>query len=213
MINVRLDRHSLPHIRLGLAVFRIEGFFLSRQFLAGFFHIRHLWQLCTVQKLIHSGSGRPVSGKLRLMLRQILFTVPGRLITVKHRPGFCVVYCSRHEPGGLFQRRLRLPQFLGQRMKTLYCLFCTGRQRVIVHQIIFPQVLERSSHLFQIVNLGPPFIGRALALCHALLNVYNQIDTTGRSRGLLRELRDRTLPGNHSPDVLGIKTIPEGGCP
>ena len=30
IINVRLDRHSLPHIRLGLAVFRIEGFFLSR---------------------------------------------------------------------------------------------------------------------------------------------------------------------------------------
>lgn len=98
-------------------------------------------------------------------------------------------------------------------MKTLYCLFCTGRQRLIVHQIIFPQVLERSSHLFQIVNLGPPFIGRALALCHALLNVYNQINTPGRSRSLLRELRDRTLPGNHSPDVLGIKTIPEGRCP
>ena len=35
----------------------------------------------------------------------------------------------------------------------------------------------------------------------------------GRSRGLLRELWDRTLPGNYSPDVLGIKTIPEGGCP
>ena len=30
IIKVRLDRHSLPHIRLGLAVFRIEGFFLSR---------------------------------------------------------------------------------------------------------------------------------------------------------------------------------------
>ena len=37
MIKVRLDRHSLPHIRLSLAVFRIEGFFLSRQFLAGLF--------------------------------------------------------------------------------------------------------------------------------------------------------------------------------
>ena len=48
MINVRFDRHSLPHIRLGLAVFRIESFFLSRQFLAGLFHIRHLWQFCTV---------------------------------------------------------------------------------------------------------------------------------------------------------------------
>ena len=37
MINVRLDRHGLPHIRLGLAIFRIEGLFLSRQLLAGLF--------------------------------------------------------------------------------------------------------------------------------------------------------------------------------
>lgn len=38
MINVRLDRHGLPHIRLGLAIFRIEGLFLSRQLLAGLFN-------------------------------------------------------------------------------------------------------------------------------------------------------------------------------
>ena len=37
MINVRLDRHSLPHIRLSLAVFRIKLFLLSRQLTAGFF--------------------------------------------------------------------------------------------------------------------------------------------------------------------------------
>ena len=30
VIDICLDRHGLPHIRLGLAVFRIEGFFLSR---------------------------------------------------------------------------------------------------------------------------------------------------------------------------------------
>ena len=37
MINVRLDCHSLPHIRLGLAIFRIKLFLLSRQLTAGFF--------------------------------------------------------------------------------------------------------------------------------------------------------------------------------
>ena len=37
MIYVRFDRHSLPHIRLGLAVFRIKLFLLSRQLTAGFF--------------------------------------------------------------------------------------------------------------------------------------------------------------------------------
>jgi len=35
MVNVRLDRHSLPHFRLGLAVFRIKLFLLSRQLTAG----------------------------------------------------------------------------------------------------------------------------------------------------------------------------------
>ena len=37
MINVRFDCHSLPHIRLGLAIFRIKLFLLSRQLTAGFF--------------------------------------------------------------------------------------------------------------------------------------------------------------------------------
>ena len=37
MINVRFDRHSLPHLPLGLPVFCIKRFLLSRQLTAGFF--------------------------------------------------------------------------------------------------------------------------------------------------------------------------------
>ena len=37
MINVRFDRHSLSHIRLGLAAFRIAGFLIFRQFLTDLF--------------------------------------------------------------------------------------------------------------------------------------------------------------------------------
>ena len=37
MIYVRFDRHSLPHIRLGLAVFRIEGFFFPANSWRAFF--------------------------------------------------------------------------------------------------------------------------------------------------------------------------------
>ena len=70
---------------------------------------------------------------------------------------------------------------------------------------MLPEILERGGHLFKVVNFGPPFIGRALALGHARLNVYDQIDAPGRSRAVLRELRDRTLPCNHCPDVTGIK--------
>ena len=39
MVNVRLDRHGLPHIGLGLAVLGIEGLFLFRQLPAGFFSV------------------------------------------------------------------------------------------------------------------------------------------------------------------------------
>ena len=37
MINVRFDRHSLPHLPLVLPVFCIKLFFLSCQLTAGFF--------------------------------------------------------------------------------------------------------------------------------------------------------------------------------
>ena len=44
-VDVPLDRHSLPHIRLGLAVLRIEGFFLFRQLPPLLFQRVHLWEL------------------------------------------------------------------------------------------------------------------------------------------------------------------------
>ena len=48
MVNVRLDRHGLPHIRLGLAVLCIKGLFLFRQLLAGLFHIRYFGKFLPV---------------------------------------------------------------------------------------------------------------------------------------------------------------------
>ena len=41
---------------------------------------------------------------------------------------------------------------------------------------MLPEILERGGPLFEVVNFGPPFIGRALALGHALLDVDDQID-------------------------------------
>ena len=100
---------------------------------------------------------------------------------------------------------LRITQLPGQLVGAIHRRLGAGRQRVIIHQIMLPEILERGGHLFKVVNFGPPFIGRALALGHALLNVDNQIDAPGRSRAVFREFRDRTLPGNHRPDVIGIK--------
>ena len=67
------------------------------------------------------------------------------------------------------------------------------------------EILERGGHLFQVVDLRPPRIGRAFALCHTLSNINNQIDAPGQSRAVLREPRDGTLPGNHRPNIIGIK--------
>ena len=45
VIHVCLDCHGLPHIRLGVAVFSIEGFFLFRELPAFLFQRVHLWEL------------------------------------------------------------------------------------------------------------------------------------------------------------------------
>ena len=45
MVDVPLDGHGLPHIRLGLAVFRVKGFFLFRQFPPLLFQRVHFGEL------------------------------------------------------------------------------------------------------------------------------------------------------------------------
>ena len=45
MIDIRLDRHGLPHIRLGFAVLGIEGFFLFGEFPALLFQRVHFREL------------------------------------------------------------------------------------------------------------------------------------------------------------------------
>ena len=45
MVNVRLDRNGLPHLRLGLAVFRIESLFLFRELPALLFQRIHFREL------------------------------------------------------------------------------------------------------------------------------------------------------------------------
>ena len=73
VIHVCLDRHGLPHIRLGVTVFSIERFFLVRKLPALLFQRVHLRELRPVQKLIDRCLCRPVVGQLRLVLGQIFF--------------------------------------------------------------------------------------------------------------------------------------------
>ena len=78
---------------------------------------------------------------------------------------------------------------------------------------MFPEIQERGGHLLYVIDFGPPLIGRALALGHALLNIDDQIDAPGRGRAVLGQLRDGPLPGNRRPDVIGIKTGAQGRSP
>ena len=97
-------------------------------------------------------------------------------------------------------------------MKAIHGPGGLGGQRVIVAQLMLPEILQGSGHLFEVVDLGPPFIGRALALAQPLLNVDYEIDPLGR-RGLVGDLRGGLFSGNHRPDVLGIVAVPQGRGP
>ena len=68
----------------------------------------------TAQQVAHGGLCRPVVRKLRLMLGQILFRIPGRLVAVKYRARLCVLHHRTHELGRVGERRLGVPQLPGQ---------------------------------------------------------------------------------------------------
>ena len=146
------------------------------------------------------------------MLGKIFLAVPRRLVAVEHGAGLGILHRGSHEVRGFGKSRLGVPQLPGQRMKAIHGPGGLGGQRVIISQLMLPEVLQGSGHLFEVVDLGPPFIGRALALAQPLLNVDYEIDPLGR-RGLVRDLRGRPFPGDHRPDVLGIVAVPQGGCP
>ena len=68
-------------------------------------------------------------------------------------------------------------------------------------------------HLFKVIDLCPPCIGRTLARAQALLYIHDQIDTARGGRRRNRLLREWALLGDDGLDVLGIVTVPEGGRP
>ena len=77
---------------------------------------------------------------------------------------------------------------------------------------MLPEIQERGGHLLYVIDFGPPLIGRDFPGTQTLLYIHDQIDTARGSRHRDRLLRDRALPGDNGLDVLGIVTVPEGGC-
>ena len=149
-VDVPLDRHSLPHIRLGLAVLRIEGFFLFRQLPPLLFQRVHLWELRPIQQLIDRRLCRPVVSQLRPMLGQIFFAVPGRLVTVEYGPRLCVLHHRPHKLGSMGESGLRVPQLPGKGVKAIHRRLGAGGPRVIVGQTMLPEI--------QIFTGGPQLI-------------------------------------------------------
>lgn len=85
-----------------------------------------------------------------------------------------------------------------------------GGELVIFADLMFPHELQRSSHLFEVIHLGPPLISRALPEAQPLLYIHDQIDTPGRSGSRSVQLRQGALARNYIPDLPGIKAFPEG---
>ena len=137
--------------------------------------------------------------------------IPGRLVTVKHGPGLCVLHHRPHELGRVGKGFLGVPQLPGQGVKAIHRRLGAGRKRLVISKPMFPEIQERGGHLLEVVNFGPPRIGRAFALGQPVLNVDDKIDAPGRGRALFRQLRDRALPGDHRPDVLRVKAGAQGG--
>ena len=93
------------------------------------------------------------------------------LVAVEHRPGLCVLHHSPHELGRAGKGLLRVPQLPGQGMKTIYRRLGAGRKSLVIGEPMLPEILKRGGHLFEVIDLRPPRIGRALALGQPLLDV------------------------------------------
>ena len=75
-VYIGLDRHDLPHIRLGLLVL-LQGIpALCRQLFSLRFEGIHAWQLSPGQQPRKSGPRLPVCLDVGLMLRKIFLAVP-----------------------------------------------------------------------------------------------------------------------------------------
>ena len=106
---------------------------------------------------------------------------------------------------------LGVPQLPGQGVKAIHRRLGAGRKRLVIGKPMLPEIQECGGHLFEVINFGPPLVGRAFALGQTVLNVDDEIDAPGRGRALLWQLRDRALPGDHRPDVLRVKAGAQSG--
>ena len=54
----------------------------------------------------------------------------------------------------VLERAASVPQLPGQLVGAIHRRLGAGGQRVIIHQIVFPEILERGGHLFEVVNFA-----------------------------------------------------------
>ena len=86
-----------------------------------------------------------------------------------------------------------------------------GGELIIFAEPMLLHELQRCGHLFEVIHLGPPLIGRALPGAQAFLYIHNQINTPGHSGSWSVQLRQGALDCNYIPDLPRIKAFPEGG--
>ena len=147
------------------------------------------------------------------MLGKVFPAVLGGLVPIERGAGLGVLHHGGHQIGHAGKLGLGLLNVPGQRVKTL----CGGvglcSQIVIFIKLLLFQILQRSRHLFEVIHLGPAFIGGAFALTHPLLNIDQQIDTAGRRCSPCRGRSRGSLAVNDSLHVLGAVAVPQRGRP
>ena len=213
MVDVTLGRDDLPHLLLGGAVSGGKGLLLLHQLPALFLERVHLRELGPVQQVVHGGLGRPVVGQLRLVLGQIFFAVPGRLVAVEHGPGLGILHHGPHEFRSAAQRLLYVPELPGQGVGAIYRRLGLGLQLVIVGQAILLEKLQGGGPLLDVVDLVPLLISRPLALGHALLNINDEVEPPRLGLGVTTPGVGRGPAIQDGLHVLGAVAVPQGGAP
>ena len=147
------------------------------------------------------------------MLGKVFPAVLGGLVPIERGAGLGVLHHGGHQIGHTGKLGLGLLNVPGQRVKPLRGSVGLCGQIVIFIKLLLFQILQRSRHLFEIIHLGPAFIGGAFALTHPLLNVDQQIDTAGRGRSPCRGRSCGSLAVNDGLHVLGAVAVPQRGRP
>ena len=107
------------------------------------------------------------------MLGKVFPAVLCSLVPVKDGAGLGVPHHGSHQLRCCGQVSLRPPELFGQSVKTGNGVLGLCGELVILGDILLLHELKCRRHLFKVIDLCPPCIGRTLARAQALLYIHD----------------------------------------